>query len=222
MASGRARSRTVGSPLPAELETTGVSTRSVRASRSGLTADIVAIDDVPFDLLDIIDYKPSLGEQTARLLFTPHGTEVLATLGQRDGHAVQRARRVERWRQRMVQVFVKVTGGAYIDRQEAAAGAQRAGYIAQDRAWPRLIVDRVENGDEIERIGCVQFSDILFDELRIGQSERRGLRATGRDTLWREIVTTEATRGERLGHEVNRVSGATGNVGHIDAFRDTR
>src|SRR6266508_1320921 len=46
--------------------------------QSAFGADVVVVDDVAFDLLDVLNFEPRFCQQLARLLFPPHVPQTLA------------------------------------------------------------------------------------------------------------------------------------------------
>ena len=82
-----------------------------------------------------------------------------------------------------------------------------------------LIVDRVEDRDEVVGVLHIELRHVLLHEAGVGEAHPFGLRAPGGDALVGEVVAREAAVGESLRHQVDRVTGAAGDVRHVDARR---
>jgi hypothetical protein len=91
-----------------------------------------------------------LAEHRPRRLLAPHRAETHPAVGQRDGHAVHARDGVQKGGERVVQVLRQLARGRGVDAEVDAAGPQGGGDPGEHEVRPRLVMHRVEGGDEVE------------------------------------------------------------------------
>ncbi|HKN27157.1 MAG TPA: hypothetical protein VJY34_04455 [Roseiarcus sp.] len=121
-----------------------------------------------------------------RLFASPHRAETLAALRQGHRHAVHAGDRVEQRTQRVVEIAVVAARALYVLGQTNPVRGERSVDAAQHRQRSRLVVNRIEGGDEVEgsRLGrLVEIAEVARREFdffcamlgRFLPGERNGL-----------------------------------------------
>src|SRR5262245_41299982 len=104
----------------------------------------------------------------SRLLLSPHRPKTLASLSQRDRHAVHAGSGVQERADWVIDVLVNVARTIDVLHQVDAIVLQRTPNSHEHVEWLSLIVDRIERGDEVEGLrlcGPVEVAEIDRDEL---------------------------------------------------------
>ena len=104
--------------------------------------------------------KPGVGQQPARHLLAERRTEPGPALGQRDGHAVQRAHRVEQRSERVADVVLEVARDPRLLHHEGAARDEGVVDARQHALRVDLVVEGVEHEDGVEGLGRLQLRDV--------------------------------------------------------------
>ena len=118
---------------------------------------------------------------------------------------------------RVFDVLTDMAGGLNVDAEPISVGLQHTVDSLHHLSRFRLVVDRVEGGDEVELERVVERGDVLRLEGSVGQPPCRGLGAASRDGFVGKVEPDEARVRERLRHHIDRVSRASADVGHVDA-----
>src|SRR6185437_1069033 len=96
-------------------------------------------------------------------------------------HAVHARDRVQERGERVVHVVRQLAGGRRVDAEIDTAGPQGGGDPGEHQVRPRLVVHRVEGGDEVEPGVLVKAGGVTLLEARVRQAAASGLGARGRD-----------------------------------------
>src|SRR5215472_15784386 len=93
----------------------------------------------------------------------------------------------------------------------------------EDVEWPGLVVDRVEGGDEIERLRLgrpVEGGEIALRELDVAQAFLRGFAACVADRLRREVEAGKAAAWVELSQPDHSAAASATDIKHADALRE--
>lgn len=138
--------------------------------------------------------KPALCRYS-RVFFSPHiAPSPSPPLGQRNGHAVHAGNGVQEGADRVLDVLVNVTGSTDVLHEVDAVRLQCPVNPAENVERFRLIVDRVERGDEAESFpfrARVEIAQVGGDEIDVHQPGRLRLLSREGDRLLREIHPDE-------------------------------
>src|SRR5699024_3678268 len=113
-------------------------------------------------------------------------------------------------------VVLQVAGGPEVDHEEHTTGAQAAPDLTEHPGRLRLVVDRVEGGDQVETTLLAQVRRVPADELGVLQAQPGGLGACDLQGFGQEVVAGRPDLRVVLGDQVHGVAAAATDVGNCD------
>ncbi len=114
---------------------------------------------------------------------------------------------------------LRVTGDVL--HQEDAAGPKRGVDALEHARGARLIVNRVERGDQVIGVLEPQLRGIGLDERDVAQVARRDFGAARGNRLGRQVDASEAALRKRLGHRQDRAAASARDVEHVNPRAET-
>src|SRR5262245_24879357 len=117
----------------------------------------------------------------------------------------------------MTDVVLQMTRSGDVHTEEGAPYLQRIVYALEDARRVHLVVNRVENGYEVELDRAVQRRRVLNLEASVLESASLCFLSRQSDAVCGEVVADEAAVGESTSHKVDSMSSTAAHIRDIDA-----